>query len=136
MGHSRRMFPLLRAAAGRWRLVALLVTTLALANLLVQLAWALDAPPKTDYLPFATGARVVAEHPGCAYCIDVQASEQASILGYVPSAGVPKPFVNPPLVALLLRPLGGLPPRTGFTVVLVALLGALAWGARPPLGLA
>src|SRR5258708_13124133 len=122
MGHSRRMFPLLRAAAGRWRLVALLVTTLALANLLVQLAWALDAPPKTDYLPFATGARVVAEHPGCAYCIDVQASEQASILGYVPSAGFPNPFLHPPLGAPPLRPLPGPPPRTPLPPVLLCLL--------------
>jgi Glycosyltransferase family 87 len=123
-----------RSAGGRWAGVArLVVATLALlllANLLVQITWGLDAPPKTDYLPFATGARVLSDQPSCTYCMDVQASEQAAILGYVPTAGFPKPYVNPPLVALLLRPLSGLPLRTGLTVLLVVLLVALACSAR------
>jgi Glycosyltransferase family 87 len=123
-----------RPAGGRWagvaRLVVATVALLLLANLLVQITWGLDAPPKTDYLPFATGARVLSDDPSCMYCMDVQASEQAAILGYVPTAGFPKPYVNPPLVALLLRPLSGLPLRTGLTVLMLILLAAVAWAAR------
>jgi len=116
--------------AGVARLVVATVALLLLANLLVQITWGLDAPPKTDYLPFATGARVLSDDPSCMYCMDVQASEQAAILGYVPTAGFPKPYVNPPLVALLLRPLSGLPLRTGLTVLMLILLAAVAWAAR------
>ncbi len=118
-------------AAGRpWpsaaRLAVVLVGMLALANLLVQVLWGLDAPPKTDYLAFATGARVLHEQPTCLYCDTVQTGTQASILGYVPTAGFPKPYVNPPLVAWLLQPLSGLSLRTGLTVLVLILLGALA----------
>jgi hypothetical protein len=64
------------------------------------------------------------------YCLSAQASEQATILGYVPEAGFPKPFVNPPLMALLLQPLAGMPLRTGLLVLLLVLLAGLAWSAR------
>jgi Glycosyltransferase family 87 len=116
-------------SARRRRLVAPALVALAAANLLAQLSWALDAPPKTDYLPFATGTRVLAAQPSCTYCMDAQASQQAAILGYTPTAGFPKPFVNPPLVALLLRPLAALPLRSGLLVLLVVLLAALAAAA-------
>jgi hypothetical protein len=116
---------------GRWWTVAVLVVgAVALVGLLVQLTWALDAPPKTDYLPFATGARMLHSDPGCMYCSDAQAATQAAILGYVPTAGFPKPFVNPPLVAWVLQPLAGLPLRTGLLVLLLVALGALAVAAR------
>jgi len=125
--------PVLRAPR-RWpawaRLAVAGVALLLLANLLVQILWGLDAPPKTDWLPFATGARVIQTQPSCTYCMDVQASQQAAILGYVPSAGFPKPYVNPPLVAFLLQPLAGLPLRTGLTWFVVLLLAALALSAR------
>src|SRR5438445_8759517 len=105
------MLPLVRAALSRrwWTVGVLVAAALAAAALVAQLAWALDAPPKTDYLPFATGARVLHSDPGCMYCLGAQASAQAAILGYVPTAGFPKPFVNPPLVAWALQPLAGLP---------------------------
>ena len=103
---------------------------LALANLLVQVTWGLDAPPKTDWLAFATGARVIHDQPSCLYCDDVQTGTQASILGYVPTAGFPKPYVNPPLVAFLLQPLSALPLRTGLAVLMLVLLGVLAFAAR------
>ncbi len=120
-----------RSGGGRWlTLLALAAGVLALVGLLLQLTWALDAPPKTDYLPFATGTRVLQADPRCLYCNDVQAAAQASILGYVPSAGFPKPFVNPPLVAWLLQPLAALPLRTGLLVLLLVLLGALVAAAR------
>ncbi|HXA27459.1 MAG TPA: glycosyltransferase family 87 protein [Candidatus Angelobacter sp.] len=109
-----------------WSLAGPAALALAVAALLVQLVWALDAPVKTDYLPFATGARVLQSDPGCMYCQDVQASQQAAILGYTPTAGFPKPFVNPPLVAWALQPLSGLPLRTGLVALLAVLLAALA----------
>jgi hypothetical protein len=139
MAHCGRMSPDVarvqpRSSSSAWRawarLAVVAVALLLLANLLVQITWGLDAPPKTDYLPFATGARVLHDDPSCTYCLDVQASEQASILGYVPSAGFPKPFVNPPLVGLALEPLSGLPLRTGLTVLILLLLVTVAWSVR------
>ena len=139
MAHCGRMSPDVarvqpRSGSGAWpawaRLAVVAVALPLLANLLVQITWGLDAPPKTDFLPFVTGARVLHDDPSCAYCLDTQASEQASILGYVPSAGFPKPFVNPPLVALALQPLSGLPLRTGLTVLIVLLLLTVAFSAR------
>jgi hypothetical protein len=111
------------------RIAVVLVALLALANLLVQLSWGLDAPPKTDYLAFTTGAHVLRDQPSCLYCANVQANAQATVLGYVPSAGFPKPYVNPPLVALLLQPLSGLSLRTGLMVMMLVLLLALALAA-------
>ena len=115
---------------GAARLAVVLVALLALANLLVQVSWGLDAPPKTDWLAFATGARVIHDQPSCLYCDDVQTGTQAAILGYVPTAGFPKPYVNPPLVAFLLQPLSALPLRTGLAVLMLVLLGVLAFAAR------
>ena len=112
------------------RLLVALVALLALANLLTQVSWGLDAPPKTDYLAFATGARVIHDQPSCLYCDDVQAGTQASILGYVPTAGFPKPYVNPPLVAWVLQPLSALPLRTGLLVLMLVLLAVLALAVR------
>lgn len=112
------------------RLAVVLVALLALANLLVQVTWGLDAPPKTDYLAFATGARVIHDDPTCLYCGDVQTQAQADILGYVPTAGFPTPYVNPPLIAFLLQPLSGLPLRTGLMVLMLLLLGCLAVASR------
>jgi hypothetical protein len=119
-----------RAWPGAARLAVVLVALLALANLLIQVAWGLDAPPKTDYLSFATGARVLREQPSCLYCDDVQAGTQASILGYVPRAGFPKPYVNPPLVAFLLQPLSAFSLHTGLALLMAILLVALAAAAR------
>lgn len=119
-----------RSWPGLARLGVVLVALLALANLLVQVTWGLDAPPKTDYIAFATGARVIQEQPACLYCADVQTGTQASILGYVPVAGFPKPYVNPPLVAWLLQPLSHLSLRTGLMVLMLILLGALALAAH------
>ena len=127
---ARALAPASRSWPAAARLAVVLVALLALANLLVQVTWGLDAPPKTDYLAFATGARVLQEHPGCLYCDDVQAATQASILGYVPTAGFPKPYVNPPLIALLLQPLSGMSLRTGLTVLVLVLLALLAVAAR------
>src|SRR5690349_5495184 len=114
------MTPFLRAVPGRrpWVLAALVAGAVAAVALVAQLTWALDAPPKTDYLPFATGARVLHDDPACLYCSSTQAEAQAAILGYVPAAGFPKPFVNPPAVAWALQPLSGLPLRTGLLVML------------------
>jgi len=112
------------------RLAVAVVALLALANLLTQVSWGLDAPPKTDYLAFATGARLLHDDPSCLYCDGRQAATQAAILGYVPTAGFPKPYVNPPLVAELLRPLSGLSLRTGLLVLMLVLLVALAVALR------
>jgi len=119
-----------RAWPAAARLAVVLVALLALANLLVQVTWGLDAPPKTDYLAFSTGARVIHDNPTCLYCDDVQTQTEADILGYVPTAGFPTPYVNPPLIAFLLQPLSALPLRTGLMVLMLVLLGALAFAAR------
>jgi len=121
------MIPAVRAVPARrwWALGALLAGGLAVAVLLVQLGWALDEPPRTDFLPFATGARLLQADPRCLYCDGAQAAQQAAILGYVPAAGFPKPFVNPPLVAWALQPLSGLPLRDGLVALLGVLLAAL-----------
>ncbi|HZS13691.1 MAG TPA: glycosyltransferase family 87 protein, partial [Candidatus Dormibacteraeota bacterium] len=78
--------------------------------------------------------RLLQANPGCLYCDGAQAAQQASILGYVPAAGFPKPFVNPPLVAWALQPLAGLPLRSGLVLLvgalLVALLGTVLVGNR------
>lgn len=118
----------LRAVPERrwWAFGALVAGGLAVALLLLQVGWALDEPPRTDYLPFATGARLVQANPHCLYCDTAQAAQQARILGYVPAAGFPKPFVNPPLVAWALQPLAGLPLRDGLVALLAVLLLALA----------
>ena len=110
--------------------VALVVVVLLSVNLLVQVVRGLDAPPRSDFLPFVTGARLLETHPSCLYCIDSQARVQAGVLGYVPTAGFPEPFVNPPLTALLLRPLAGLPLRTGMAVFVLVLLAGLALALR------
>jgi len=119
-----------RAWPAAARLAVVLVALLALANLLVQVSWGLDAPPKTDYLAFSTGARVIHDNPTCLYCDEVQTQTQADILGYVPTSGFPKPYVNPPLIAFLMQPFSGLPLRTGLLVLMLVLLGCLAFAAR------
>ena len=111
-------------------LLGLLVVLLLGANLLVQVVRGLDAPPRSDYLPFVTGARVLQSQPGCLYCMDAQAREQEAVLGYRPTAGFPEPFVNPPLTGLLLRPLTGLPLRTGMAVFVLVLLAGLGLALR------
>jgi hypothetical protein len=112
------------------RVLALAVAVAAAANLGLQVAEGLGAPARTDWLPFLTGARVLQSDPSCLYCASAQASTQAGILGYVPSAGFPQPFVNPPLTALLLRPLAGLPFATGMAAFVLVLLVALAAAMR------
>ncbi|HEV7679108.1 MAG TPA: glycosyltransferase family 87 protein [Candidatus Dormibacteraeota bacterium] len=122
-----------RGLGGRWPgagRLALVVVLLAVANLAIQVVTGLDAPAKTDYLPFATGAQVLQADPSCLYCMDAQASAQAAILGYRPTAGFPQPFVNPPLTALLLRPFAALPLRTGMAVFVLVLLFALLMAMR------
>jgi hypothetical protein len=107
-------------------MLALAVLLAAAGNLALQVAAGLGAPARTDWLPFLTGARVLQADPSCLYCPAAQASTQAAILGYVPSAGFPQPYVNPPLTALLLRPLAGFPLATGMAFFLLALVVALA----------
>ncbi len=118
----------LRAASARrsvWPLLAALVLAALLGDLLLQVHDGLAAPARSDWLPFATGGRLLASDPTCLYCPPAQASTQAGILGYVPAAGFPKPFVNPPLTALLLRPLASLPLAMGMALFVGVLLAVL-----------
>jgi Glycosyltransferase family 87 len=112
------------------RVLALAVAVGAAVNVVVQVRAGVLAPARTDWLPFATGGRLLQTDAGCLYCASAQATTQAGILGYVPAAGFPQPFVNPPLTALLLRPLAALPLATGMAVFLLLLLGGLAVAMR------
>jgi Glycosyltransferase family 87 len=87
----------------------------------------------SDYVSFATGARILASGSRCLYCLSTQADAQAQVLGYRPAAsatGFPHIFANPPLAAWLLRPVASLPLSTGLAVFLVASLAALLAAAR------
>ena len=106
------------------------VVALPAANVMAQIVRGLSSAPRTDWLPFLTGARVLAEHPHCLYCVGVQSSAQASILGYRPAQGFPQLFVNPPLAAWVLRPLAGLPLVPGMAAFLLVLACALVLAVR------
>jgi Glycosyltransferase family 87 len=112
------------------RALALAVAVFAAVDVVLQVREGVMAPARTDWLPFATGGRLLQSDPSCLYCVSAQASTQAGILGYVPAAGFPQPFVNPPLTALLLRPLAGLPLATGMALFVLLLLGGLAVALR------
>ena len=82
-----------------------------------------------DYLAFLTGANVIAENGDALYDLKTQLAVQTRLAG-IPLRGW-QPYVNPPLFALLLRPLVHLPFVRGFRLftaatVVVGLLGALA----------
>jgi hypothetical protein len=89
-----------------------------------------------DYMAFETGAVLLAEGRGRElYDLDVQYATQARL------AGMPlkdwQPYVNPPLLAILLRPFAGLPYVQGFWVyaaamVVAGILGALTLAALVP----
>ena len=86
-------------------------------------------PEHGDLVAFLTGARLAGSDPGCLYCPGAQAAAQAQVLGHPADAGT-NPFVNPPLAALLLRPLGGLSLSAAmavFTALSLAGLGAAGW---------
>ncbi len=79
-----------------------------------------------DYVAFATGGRLVAIAPHSLYNIPAQADVQAALLGYRPDgSGFPLPFVNPPFVAELMRPLAALPLQTGTDLFCAVMLVAL-----------
>jgi len=82
-----------------------------------------------DYLAFLTGANVLAENGGALYDLKTQLAVQARIVG-MPLASW-QPYVNPPLFALLLRPVVRLSFVQGFylytaVAIAVAVLGAFA----------
>jgi hypothetical protein len=89
-----------------------------------------------DYMAFETGAVLLAEgHGSQLYDLDLQKATQDRL------AGMPlkewQPYVNPPLLAIVLRPFVGLPYVQGFWVYAAAMavagiLGSLALAALVP----
>jgi hypothetical protein len=83
-----------------------------------------------DYLAFQTGARLLSEDGRALYSRSAQATVQAGILGYRPiSSHFPQLFVNPPLAALLLRPVAWLSLQASADVFEIILVIALALAA-------
>ena len=86
-----------------------------------------------DYMAFETGAVLLAEGRGPdLYDLDVQKTTQDRLAG-MPLANW-QPYVNPPLLAIVLRPFVGLPYVQGFWVYAAAMavagiLGSLALAA-------
>jgi alpha-1,2-mannosyltransferase len=83
-----------------------------------------------DYMAFATGATLLAEGRGRdLYDLDAQYATQAKLAGM--PLGDWQPYVNPPLLAIVLRPFAGLPYVQGFWIYAAAMtiagiLGSLA----------
>ena len=87
-----------------------------------------------DYMAFETGAVLLAEGHGPAlYDLDVQYATQARLAG-MPLADW-QPYVNPPLLAILLRPLAALPYVQGFWVYAAAMAVAGILGSLALVGL-
>ncbi|HET9052150.1 MAG TPA: glycosyltransferase family 87 protein, partial [Candidatus Dormibacteraeota bacterium] len=83
-------------------------------------------PDETDWVAFASGARVLDAGSTCLYCTDEIARVQTDLLGFRPrSQAFPNPFANPPAVAWLLRPAGRLPLQGGLAVMEVLSIAAL-----------
>ena len=89
-----------------------------------------------DYMAFETGALLLADGRGRdLYDLDLQKATQEKLAG-MPLAEW-QPYVNPPLLAILLRPFAGLPYVQGFWVyaaamVVAGILGSLALAALVP----
>jgi hypothetical protein len=89
-----------------------------------------------DYMAFETGAVLLAEGRGAElYDLDLQHATQERLAGMP----LPKwaPYVNPPLLAMLLRPFAGLPYVQGFWVyaaamAIAAILGGFALAGLVP----
>lgn len=80
-----------------------------------------------DYLAFLTGARMIADgHAAELYDFDSQLRVQERIAGVDLDAW--QPYVNPPLLALALRPLAGLDFGSGFQVFGFTTIGLAALG--------
>ena len=117
----------------RWRVVS--PRSLALAavpiglvvNLLAQPFRAVRDVAQTDYVAYATGARLAAQG-GCLYCDDQQRAVQSDMLGFAVQPGFNR-FVHPAIDALVLRPVALLAPRAGIAVVEAAVLFSLVAGA-------
>ena len=88
-----------------------------------------------DYLAFLTGARVLADGNGASlYDLDAQYAVQTRLAGTALPAW--QPYVNPPLFAVLLRPLARLPFVTGFYIYAAAMIALGLLAALALVGLA
>ena len=89
-----------------------------------------------DYMAFETGAVLLAEGRGRElYDLDVQYATQARLAGKELADW--QPYVNPPLLAILLRPFAGLPYVQGFWIyaaamIVAGILGSLALAGIVP----
>ncbi len=86
-----------------------------------------------DYMAFVTGATLLAEGRGRdLYDLDLQYATQTRL------AGMPlqdwQPYVNPPLLAILLRPLAALPYVHGFWIFAAAMTAAAILGGLALVG--
>lgn len=111
-----------------WRRLGAAWCTLAVAEMIGQALRGIVHPEHGDLVAFLTGARLVGSDPSCVYCPGAQTAAQTAVLGRASDIGT-NPFVNPPLAAWLLQPLGTLPLRLAmavFTTLSLAALGVAA----------
>ena len=86
-----------------------------------------------DYLAFLTGARILAQGQGAAlYDLALQKTMQESLAGIALETW--QPFVNPPLLAIAMRPLADLPFAAGFRLFAAVTVGAGMLGCLALLG--
>src|SRR5438105_321916 len=131
MSWVQRVIGVCRGRPGIARLALVVYIVVATGFLVDDLQTALHRPETTDYLAFAGGARVLNSGSACLYCDGAERSTQIALLGHAPpdESGFPNRFVNPPLVALALRPLGALSLDDGLRLFTEALLLCLAIAA-------
>ena len=115
--------------------VPALLPAALLVNLLIQPFRAVRDAAQTDYVAYATGARLAAAGD-CLYCDDRQRDAQSALLGFPVTEGFNR-FVHPALDAVLIRPFASLDLRAGLALLEVALViclvaaGVLLAGVLP-----
>jgi hypothetical protein len=110
-------------ARRRLALVAAVVVVAILATLLVlEVHREVSDPGNSDFIAFATGARLVTSDPQHLYSAQAQASLQAVLLHIPPSGGFLAFYANLPAGALVLSPLAPLDLHTGAAVAAIVSL--------------
>src|SRR5262245_54119098 len=105
-----------------------------LAGITGPVAAGTDKVVTGDYLAFLTGANVLAENGGALYDLKTQLAVQTRIVGMPLSSW--QPYVNPPLFALLLRPVVRLSFVQGFYLYTAVTIGVAVLGALALVGVA
>lgn len=107
-----------------WRRISATAAAIGLgANLFAEPLRSLRDWRETDFVVFASAARMVAAGAHCLYCATGQRTAERAYMGVPLPSGVFQPFVNPPAAAWLMQPLASLPPEAALSIFLA---GAVA----------